>query len=184
MYAYSPASVKIAGQVHTIGPCLSQGLEITLEREGQRRRRRWISLKEAEGVGHQDGDPSKCSFEFGDVSPGMWRIKVVKRSEPTFCWGEPAAQIGKPVPPALEADTVSVEVSDDDVTDILFKQSGYLMTVNTKQPLAVTMQMDERSQFPFELAKGENKLCMARLGVYNFEPAQPPCVLLSEDVSS
>ncbi|XP_068686037.1 BOS complex subunit NOMO3-like [Montipora foliosa] len=94
------------------------------------------------------------SFVFKDVFPGTYRASVL---EDSWCW---------------ENETLEFKVSEADVSDLLFIQSGYILKCILSHNITLFFSREsgkENVDF-FDLQKGTNKFCLKEPGVYNLMP--------------
>ncbi|XP_067042514.1 BOS complex subunit NOMO3-like [Acropora muricata] len=104
------------------------------------------------------------SFAFKDVFPGAYRATVVEES---WCW---------------ENETVEFQVSESDVNDLKFVQSGYILKCILSHNITLFFSRESRKENLdfFDLQKGTNKFCLKEPGVYNLMPRS--CHQFDQDV--
>ena len=89
-------------------------------------------------------------FVFQKVLPGKYEVSIVKDE---WCW---------------EKQIIVVVVSDKDVDDVLFVQSGYMMPYISSHAAVMHYQhsKDNKTSGLFDLAKGMGRLCLIKPGQY------------------
>jgi hypothetical protein len=115
---------------------------------------------EAKGAGQ------KATFIFDGVVPGKYKVNIVNEQ---WCW---------------KAKSVDIEIIDKDLTNIEFKQTGFMLSANLSHSLTLnfSLESDPKVVGSFNLTKGVNKFCLAQPGVYHLTPVS--CHQFEQDVYS
>ncbi|KAJ7333033.1 Nodal modulator [Desmophyllum pertusum] len=94
------------------------------------------------------------SFIFKDVFPGKYKASVLEES---WCW---------------ENSSLDIQVSEADVTDLQFVQSGFILKCILSHDITLFFSLDSRKETvdSFDLPKGTKTFCLKEPGVYNLMP--------------
>lgn len=103
------------------------------------------SKYQSQGMTSADG-----KFVFKGVLPGTYEVSIVKDN---LCWKE---------------DTVTTVISDKDIADVLFIQSGYTMPYISSHAARMHYKhsKDNKTTGSFDLVKGMGRLCLTKPGQY------------------
>ncbi|XP_038675302.1 nodal modulator 1 [Scyliorhinus canicula] len=94
-------------------------------------------------------------FTFNDILPGKYKVNIVHEE---WCW---------------KNRSVELEVVDQDVAGIEFKQTGYMLRCSLSH--AITLEFYQDGSGPenvgvYNLTKGVNRFCLSKPGVYKVTP--------------
>lgn len=95
---------------------------------------------------------SRNEFIFADVFPGEYVVKV---HQSTWCWNVPS---------------IPLKVEYEDVKDIEFVQSGFILDVEVSHDINLTLSLANSGQKSYELTKGKRTFCLPKPGMYQLQP--------------
>ncbi|KAI0209330.1 Nodal modulator 2 [Lamellibrachia satsuma] len=99
---------------------------------------------------------TKAEFQFVDIMPGKYKLAVIRDE---WCWKEKTSEI---------------EVTDKDVTDVAFTQSGYVLSCSLSHDVTLNFARQgstaKDDMFSESLTRGVNKLCLRKPGIYQLTP--------------
>jgi len=148
--SFNQARVTISGKVRCIESPCDPSTSVSLYSESsQNRVTTGLGVRGATG---REGD-SADYFVFRDVFPGVHKVTINK--EP-WCW---------------EHESFEVEVKTEDITNLEFIQSGYLLTLKVSHDISLFIDLENKEEFKnFSLQKGLNKFCIKRPGIHTLQP--------------
>lgn len=97
---------------------------------------------------------AETSFIFKDVFPGKYKVSVLEES---WCW---------------ESSSFEFQVSEADVSDLQFVQSGYILKCILSHDITLFFSLESHKEMvdSFDLPKGTKTFCLKEPGVYNLMP--------------
>ncbi|XP_030066871.1 nodal modulator 1 [Microcaecilia unicolor] len=142
--AFSQFLALLSGKVSCLDTC--GDLTVTLQstsRPGEKRSLQLIEKAES------------AAFTFQNVLPGKYKMSIIHED---WCWKNKSSDL---------------EVLEEDVTGIEFKQTGYMLRCSLSH--AITLEFYQDGNGPenvgvYNLSKGINRFCLSKPGVYIVTP--------------
>ncbi|ELT93278.1 hypothetical protein CAPTEDRAFT_179513 [Capitella teleta] len=141
---FSQFRATVSGSVECTEGCGSLHLSITSL--GRSEERRVVMTSEDEN--------GKTKFSFDNIMPGKYKVNLMNEE---WCWEEKAKDI---------------EVVDQNLNAILFRQSGYILSCHLSHDITLNFAQESKpgNVGSFNLTKGVNKFCLKEPGVYKLTP--------------
>jgi hypothetical protein len=133
--------VKVTGRVTCIESPCDPSLTITLTPQDQKAAKLTAVLEAAKSSEHQ--------FAVSDVLPGRYEVTI---SNTNWCWKQASYRI---------------EVRSEDIGDISFIQTGYLMPITSSHATSAELQRQgsQEAAQVIQLAAGASKHCIEHAGI-------------------
>ncbi|KAK2504235.1 hypothetical protein MC885_021603 [Smutsia gigantea] len=135
---------SVSGKVSCLDTCGE--LLVTLQSLSRQGEKRSLQLS---------GKVNSMTFTFDNVLPGKYKISIMHED---WCW---------------KNKSLEVEVLEDDVSAIEFRQTGYMLRCSLSH--AITLEFYQDGNGPenvgiYNLSKGVNRFCLSKPGVYKVTP--------------
>jgi len=135
---------SVSGKVSCLDTC--GDLLVTLQSVSRQGEKRSLQLS---------GKVNSMTFTFDNVLPGKYKISIMHED---WCW---------------KNKSLEVEVLEDDVSTIEFRQTGYMLRCSLSH--AITLEFYQDGNGPenvgiYNLSKGVNRFCLSKPGVYKVTP--------------
>eukprot|EP00069_Balaena_mysticetus_P007078 bmy_05440T0 len=135
---------SVSGKVSCLDTC--GDLLVTLQSLSRQGEKRSLQLS---------GKVNLMTFTFDNVLPGKYKISILHED---WCW---------------KNKSLEVEVLEDDVSTIEFRQTGYMLRCSLSH--AITLEFYQDGNGPenvgiYNLSKGVNRFCLSKPGVYKVTP--------------
>ena len=156
--SFTKARVTVSGRVECIETPCDPSISVALVADGHQNRR-------VADVSSTDNGSSV--FEFTSVVPGLHKLSV---NQDAWCW---------------EQQTIPLQISAEPVSQILFKQSGYIMNAILSHDIHLVFSLEkpknggEEAQHTFKMTKGSQNFCLSKPGLYKITPRS--CYLFQQD---
>lgn len=135
---------SVSGKVSCLDTC--GDLLVTLQSLSRQGEKRSLQLS---------GKVNSMTFTFDKVLPGKYKISIMHED---WCWRNKS---------------VEVEVLEDDVSAVEFRQTGYMLRCALSH--AITLEFHQDGNGPenvgiYNLSRGVNRFCLSKPGVYKVTP--------------
>ncbi|XP_042827105.1 nodal modulator 1 isoform X2 [Panthera tigris] len=135
---------SVSGKVSCLDTC--GDLLVTLQSLSRQGEKRSLQLS---------GKVNSMTFTFDNVLPGKYKMSIMHED---WCW---------------KNKSLEVEVLEDDVSTIEFRQTGYMLRCSLSH--AITLEFYQDGNGPenvgiYNLSKGVNRFCLSKPGVYKVTP--------------
>ncbi|XP_064415226.1 BOS complex subunit NOMO3 isoform X2 [Latimeria chalumnae] len=142
--AFSQFMASISGKVTCLDSC--SDLTVTLQPTNRQGEKQGFQLS---------GKANSIPFTFENILPGKYKVSIVHEE---WCWKNKSLEL---------------EVLDDDVTGLEFRQTGYMLRCSLSH--AITLEFYQDGSGPenvgvYNLSKGVNRFCLSKPGVYKVTP--------------
>uniref|UniRef100_A0A8D0B0G3 Nodal modulator 1 n=1 Tax=Salvator merianae TaxID=96440 RepID=A0A8D0B0G3_SALMN len=141
---FSQFLASISGKVTCLDACGELTVALhSVSRQGEKR-----SLQLA-------AKTNSGTFTFENVLPGKYKMSIIRED---WCWKNKSMEL---------------EVSEEDVSGIEFRQTGYMLRCSLSH--AITLEFYQDGNGPenvgiYNLSKGVNRFCLSKPGVYEITP--------------
>nr|XP_020828069.1 nodal modulator 2 isoform X4 [Phascolarctos cinereus] len=141
---FSQFLASVSGKVSCLDTC--GDLLVTLQSISRQGEKRSLQLS---------GKVNSMTFTFDNVLPGRYKISIMHED---WCW---------------KNKSLEVEVTEEDVSGIEFRQTGYMLRCSLSH--AITLEFYQDGNGPenvgiYNLSKGVNRFCLSKPGVYKVTP--------------
>ena len=150
---FSQLMLGVKGSVSCLENC--RPLQVSLTHESRQDEKQVVALVAKGKLG---------SFEFKDILPGKYQVTILNED---WCWKEKS---------------VTVELKDKDARDVTFEHNGFALSCSVSHGVRLDFVHDTNKQQAgsFDVAKGMNKFCLEKAGVYSLLPHS--CHVFERDV--
>ncbi|XP_044289374.1 nodal modulator 1-like isoform X2 [Varanus komodoensis] len=141
---FSQFLASVSGKITCLDACGELTVTLqSLNRQGEKR-----SLQLA-------SKSNSLTFMFENVLPGKYKMSIIRED---WCWKNKSMEL---------------EVSEEDVSGIEFRQTGYMLRCSLSH--AITLEFYQDGNGPenvgiYNLSKGVNRFCLSKPGVYEVTP--------------
>ncbi|RXM33768.1 Nodal modulator 1 [Acipenser ruthenus] len=141
---FTQLMASVSGKVSCLAVC--GDLTVTLQPVSRQGEKRSAQLS---------GKGESIPFSFDSVLPGKYKVSI---GQEEWCW---------------KHKSVEVEVLEEDVLGVEFKQTGYMLRCSLSH--AITLEFYQDGSGPenvgvYNLSKGVNRFCLSKPGVYKVTP--------------